>query len=282
MALLSVVKEATDIYATYGVTGLIVLIALTVGYFGLKKVFEKSKNSTTSAIENSFSKMSESLSETIKEQNDKILDAFIIQSNKNNETMHEVLLNALADKSASESISHAQSINRRIKISSKVQQKVNNLFYSFNCDRAFILEFHNNKQNLTGLSFVWYDMVYEAVAKGFYTLQNSYKDQEISQIIPIIESVNEGGGYAHLLLEDLENLKYESTALYNRLRVERQLTEALLVGLYDTHNSMIGLLVLEYEDGFLPVEKAVDYEELVSEANAIAALLDCTNMNDEC
>lgn len=282
MTLLSVVKEATDIYATYGVTGLIVLIALTIGYFALKKVFEKSKNSTTTAIENSFTKMSESLSETIKEQNDKILDAFIIQSNKNNETMHEVLLKALSDKSTNDNITHAQSINRRIKISSKVQQKVNNLFYSFNCDRAFILEFHNNKQNLTGLSFVWYDMVYEAVAKGFYTLQNSYKDQEISQLIPVIDAVNDGGGYAHFLLEDLENLKYESTALYNRLRVERQLTEALLLGLYDSTNSMIGLLILEYEDGFLPVEKAVDYDDLLSEANAIATLLDCTNMNDEC
>ena len=282
MTLLSVVKEATDIYATYGVTGLIVLIALTIGYFALKKVFEKSKNSTTSAIENGFTKMSESLSETIKEQNDKILDAFIIQSNKNNETMHEVLMKALSDKSVNDNIAHAQSINRRIKISSKVQQKVNNLFYSFNCDRAFILEFHNNKQNLTGLSFVWYDMVYEAVAKGFYTLQNTYKDQEISQLIPVIDAVNDGGGYAHFLLEDLENLKYESTALYNRLRVERQLTEALLVGLYDSTNSMIGLLVLEYEDGFLPVEKAVDYDDLLSEANAIATLLDCTNMNDEC
>lgn len=282
MTLLTIVKEASDVYATYGVTGLIVLIALTVGYFALKKVFEKSKTSTTSAIENSFSKMSETLSETIKEQNDKILDAFIIQSNKNNETMHEVLMKALSDKSTNDSIAHAQSINRRIKISSKVQQKVNNLFYSFNCDRAFILEFHNNKQNLTGLSFVWYDMVYEAVAKGFYTLQNTYKDQEISQLIPVIDAVNDGGGYAHFLLEDLENLKYESTALYNRLRVERQLTEALLVGLYDSTNSMIGLLILEYEDGFLPVEKAVDYDELLSEANAIATLLDCSNINDEC
>ena len=282
MTVLTIVKEASDVYATYGVTGLIVLISLTVGYFGLKKVFEKSKTSTTSAIENSFSKMSETLSETIKEQNDKILDAFITQSNKNNETMHEVLMKALSDKSANDNIAHAQSINRRIKISSKVQQKVNNLFYSFNCDRAFILEFHNNKQNLTGLSFVWYDMVYEAVAKGFYTLQNSYKDQEISQLIPVIDAVNDGGGYAHLLLEDLENLKYESTALYNRLRVERQLTEALLVGLYDSTNSMIGLLILEYEDGFLPVEKVVDYDDLVSEANAIATLLDCTNINDEC
>ena len=80
----------------------------------------------------------------------------------------------------------------------------------------------------------------------------------------------------------LSRPKYESTALYNRLRVERQLTEALLVGLYDSSNSMIGLLVLEYEDGFLPVEKAVDYDDLVSEANAIATLLDCTNINDEC
>jgi hypothetical protein len=125
-------------------------------------------------------------------------------------------------------------------------------------------------------------MVYEAVAKGFYTLQNSYKDQEISQLISVIDAVNEGGGYAHFLLEDLENLKYESTALYNRLRVERQLTEALLVGLYDSNNSMIGLLILEYENGFLPVEKVVDYDELLSEANAIATLLDCTNINDEC
>lgn len=282
MTFLSIVKDTSDVYATYGWTGLIVIIALTVGYFGIKKLFEKSKESTSSAIDKSFVKMTESLSETLEKQNDKILGAFIAQSERNTETMRDVMMSALSAHAKTESINHVNSINRRLNISKYVQQKVNNLFYAFNCDRAFILEFHNSKQNLTGLSFVWYDMVYEAVAKGFYTLQNTYKDQEATQLIPIINDVNEGNGYVHYTIDELNALEKESTALYNRLRVERQLQEAIILGLYAQDNSIIGLLVLEYEDGFMPVEKLVDIEELIAEANAIATLLDCTNTDANC
>lgn len=281
MTFLSIVKDTTEVYTSFGWTGILVLVVLTVGYFGIKKLFEKTKNSTADAINKSFIKMSESLSETLKDQNDKILDAFISQSEKNNETMRDVMMKALKTHSKEETINHVSSINRRLNISKYVQQKVNNLFYAFNCDRAFILEFHNSKQNLTGLSFVWYDMVYEAVAKGFYTLQNSYKDQEATQLIPIINDVNEGNGYVHYTIDELNALEKESTSLYHRLRIERQLQEAIILGLYASDNSMLGLLVLEYEDRFMPIEKVVDIEELIAEANAIATLLDCTNIEED-
>lgn len=276
MTLLTVVKEANDIFATYGWPGLIVLIALTIGYFGLQKLFKDSKSHTNSALEKGFTEASMSLSSTIKEQNEKILDAFISQSEKNTETMKDVMMEVLNKKSSNDQEIHAENIKKRMDISYYVKRRVHDLFKEYNCDRAFILELHNSKQNLSGLSFVWYDMIYEDVARGYNTLQNTYKDQEASQLLPIIKKVNENGGFAHYTIEELEEFKNNSTALYHRLRIERNLTECVILGLYSSDNALIGLLVLEYEDSMLPVE-VFDIDNLIAEANAISSLLDCSS-----
>lgn len=276
MTLLTVVKETADVFSTYGWPGIIVVIALTIGYFALKKLFKESKSYTSNTIEKGFTEMSTSLSSTIKEQNEKILNAFISQNEKNNETMRDVMMEVLNKKSSSDQSSHQENIKRRMDISYYVKRRVHDLFKEYNCDRAFILELHNSKQNLSGLAFVWYDMIYEDVARGYNTLQNTYKDQEASQLLPIIKKVNENGGFAHYTIEELEEFKNNSTALYHRLRIERNLTECIILGLYSSDNSLIGLLVLEYEDSMLPVE-IFDVDNLIAEANAISSLLDCSS-----
>ena len=51
---------------------------------------------------------------------------------------------------------------------------------------------------------------------------------------------------------------------------------AIISALYSRDNILIGLLVLEYEDGvFIPIE-VLDDEDIIAEANSIATLLDCS------
>ena len=77
-------------------------------------------------------------------------------------------------------------MQRRLQISEDIQQSIHDLLYKYNCDRVFILEFHNNKQNLSGLSFMWYDMQYEQVARGINSLETLYRDLSLSKVLPLI------------------------------------------------------------------------------------------------
>lgn len=276
MVILSALTDVEKIFLNYGWPGLVAIGAITVGFFVFKHLINKSSKSTTETLEGSMLTMTKELTTAIKEQNKSLLDAFIIQSNSNNTTLREVMLEVLNTKSINDDIIHSENIRHRMDVSAYVKQRVHDLFKEYSCDRAFILEFHNSKQNLTGLSFVWYDMIYEDVARGYCTLQNTYKDQEASQLLPLINKVNNGNGLAHYTVDELEELQNNSTALYHRLRIERQLQECVILGLYAADNRMIGLLVLEYEDSFLPVE-VFDVDKLISEANAISSLLDCSN-----
>ena len=64
--------------------------------------------------------------------------------------------------------------------------------------------------------------------------------------------------------------------LYRKLRIDRGVQEAIISALYSRDNILIGLLVLEYEDGvFIPIE-VLDDEDIIAESNSIATLLDCS------
>jgi hypothetical protein len=156
---------------------------------------------------------------------------------------------------------------------------MHDLLNRYNADRAFILEFHNSKQNMTGLSFLWFDMTFEEIAKGVHSIQSFWKDQESSQLLPVVNDVTDNDGFKIYSIDELEQLQKSSTVLYHRLRIERQLQEAIMVGLYDIDNTLIGLLILEYEYDFIPVE-VLDREDIVATAASIAELLDYNTTKD--
>ena len=266
-------KVLGDIAIAVGIDGLVMIaiIAGAIGFFWYK--INKSSNKTVRSLENGFNRMTE----TIAAQNDKLFEALVEQNKENSQFLKTVVMGALQDKSSSDFTTHADNLDYRLKISNVIATKIHDLLNRYNADRAFILEFHNSKQNLSGLSFLWYDMVYEEIAKGVNLIQSGYKDQEVSTLLPIINDINNNGGYKIYYIDDLENLQKTSMALYHRLRVERQLTEAIMVGLYSSSNRLLGILVLEYEeDSFIPVE-VLDSEDIVATATSIATLLDCSS-----
>lgn len=264
------IKETSEVFMTYGWPGIIALAIVAILVSLATWLIKKDNKNTGKSISEGFSGMTK----VITEQNDKLLSAILTQNETNNKMITTIVSKSLDDAAKHNSEIHVDNRQRRIDVSKIIKSKVRYLLNKYNCDRTYILEFHNGKENLSGLSFLWYDMLYESVAKGVKPLHYIYRDQDISMLLPIIDDVNNNGGFKIFTSDELESIQKSSSTLYRKLRIDRQVEEAIIVGLYSETNMLLGFLVLEYEESFIPVE-ILDTEDIVSQGAAISALLDC-------
>lgn len=270
---LGIITTFADIFMKYGWPGIIAIIVIVAIYFIFNYINKQQAKQTTTTINDGFKTLATEMSRTVSEQNKLLLNAFINQSDSNTKMIKDIMTDVVNNKSRIDSEEHTKSNNVRLNVSEHISSKVFDMLKTYNCDRAFILEFHNSKQNFSGLSFVWYDMTYEKFAKGLHTICSSFKDQEISSLIPIINDVNNGCGIMHYTIDELEELQDRSPVLYDRLRQERHIQECIILGLYSNTNIMIGLIILEYERTLMPIE-VYNVKDLLSEAATISSLLD--------
>lgn len=269
------ISAIENIFSKYGWPGLLVAGAIAVLVYVIKQHLTKSATSTNKVLADGFNDLSKSM----QDQNQKLLEAIIKQSEENNKTIGKVLDSVLTEKSSRDKQTHDDQMKYRMDVSKLIRTKMKDLLNRYNGDRIFILEFHNCKENVVGMPFYWADMTYEEISRGVKSIQPAWRDQEASQLIPIIDDMEEFGGYKIYTIEDIEALQDQSSILYRKLRIERGVQEAIISALYSQDNILIGLLVIEYEDGvFIPIE-VLDDEDIISQANSIATLLDCTTDN---
>ena len=265
-----------EVWAVSGIFGLLVLAAVFILGIYLKRASNKSSEKTSSVLVEGF----KSLSNDMSKHNDKLLDALLSQNKNNTQAILDVVNVALVNHKQQNKTIHDRNLKYRETASLKIKTKIHDLLNRYNCDRAFILEFHNSKQNKTGLSFMWYDMTFEEIAKGVPTIQTYWKDQEISSLLPVVKDIRDEDGFKIYTIEDLEELQNKSSVLYHRLRIERQLQEAIMIALYGSNNEIIGILILEYEDSMIPIE-VLDVADLIREAGSISDLLDYQKLEAE-
>ena len=264
-----------EVFVKYGWPGLICLIAGGVLLICINKWMKKGTKENISALNEGFTNLTNSISN----QNSILVDAIVQQNRTNTELMLSVIDTALKRHDKQCQRDYDKNLEIRKEVSIRIKTKMHDLLNRYNADRAFILEFHNSKQNMTGLSFLWFDMTFEEIAKGVHSIQSFWKDQEASQLLPVVNDVTDNDGFKIYSIDELEQLQKSSTVLYHRLRIERQLQEAIMVGLYGIDNTLIGLLILEYEYDFIPVE-VLDREDIVATAASIAELLDYNTTKD--
>lgn len=270
------ISAIANIFEKFGWPGLLVTAAGFGLYHLIKYLLNKTTASTNKALSDGFTDLSKSM----KEQNEKLLEAIIKQSEENNKTVGKVLDSVLTEKTGRDKQTHDNRMNYRKDISKVIRTKMKDLLNRYNADRIFVLEFHNCKENVVGMPFYWADMTYEEIARGVKSIQPAWREQEASQLNPIIDDMEEFGGFKIYTIEDIEALQESSSILYRKLRIERGVQEAIISALYSQDNILIGLLILEYEDGvFIPIE-VLDDEDIIAQANSIATLLDCTAAED--
>lgn len=265
-----------NVLLQYGWPGFLMIFAVSVLFIWLKFSMNKSNKNTSETLTKGFTDLSTEMSKN----NTKLVKALVDQNKTNTEALINIVNTALMRRETSNKITYDRNLKLREMASYKIKQKIHDLLNKYNADRSFILEFHNSKQNMTGLSFLWYDMTFEEIAKGVKTIQSAWKDQEASSLLPVVKDINDEDGFKIYTIDDLEELQKTSSVLYHRLRIERQLQEAIMVGLYGTNNTMIGILILEYEESFIPIE-VLDPTDIIRDAGSIADLLDYNKLEKE-
>ena len=139
-----------------------------------------------------------------------------------------------------------------------------------NAQRASIIEFHNSKENLDGLSFLWYDIQHEKQQKGIDTLSSKAKNLQATNLRPVIKRINnEKTHIIHLGPEDIENIYNESTVFYQYMK-EIKASHLVYCGIYNNDtNELRAMLCLEYQEGYPYHEDLIDYFILKEKAGLI-------------
>ena len=133
------ISAITNIFEKFGWPGLLVTGAGFGLYYLIKYLLNKATSSTNKTLSTGFTDLSISM----KEQNEKLLEAIIKQSEENNKTVGKILDSVLTEKSGKDKQMHDNRMNYRKDISKIIRTKLKDLLNRYNADRVFILEFVN-------------------------------------------------------------------------------------------------------------------------------------------
>lgn len=226
-----------SVFDKYGWAGLICAILVVVLVFLFKDFSKKNQTSLNKGLEN----MTNTLSQTITEQNKVLVQGLQDQN-------IQLVNHLLENRDIAQKTNHANSISQRKGIDNEINDRLKNLFYLSRASRVGVLEFHNSKENLSGLSFLWYDMHYERQAKELSAISDKVKDKQASALFPIVQDLSPIHSHTKLYTsEDIENLYERSSVLYDDLVNKTHVKSIIYSAIYNQdNNEIMGLLVLEY------------------------------------
>lgn len=261
MSLESLIKLFED----YGWPGVIAIVVILVLYYFISKKDKKS----LSTINDGFT----SLTKTITTQNDKLVDAITESNERTQSRLFELVSKSIDEKEQLKERAHRKSMSKRSEISEYIDDVLFEILQTVAAQRVILVEFHNSKENLDGLSFLWYDVQHEKQQKGISTISAKARNMQATNLRPIIRRVN--NDKAHIAVFDeagIEEIYNESTVLYNYLK-ELNCNHLIYIGVYNTEtNDLRALIGIEWQEGHPYHEDLVDYYLLKEKAGMIEHL----------
>lgn len=262
MEMLNTILEFFNNYGWPGIVGTIIIFVL---YF----IINKKDKSIQNVITSGFDKLATSISD----QNEHLIKSIASSNEKTQTELLSLVKTTILDRDKSIKDNHDKSIDKRIKISEEIDNILWDMMNLYNCQRAVVIEFHNSKENLNGLSFLWYDIQYEKQQRDVYAISNKVRNLQASNIIPIINKVNSTPGNIVILnQEDIEKIYEESTVLYSQLK-ELDIEHIIYSGIYSSDNKLIGLVALEYQANHPYHEDLLNLLDIKGRTDKIAQLL---------
>ncbi len=255
-----------EFFNNYGWPGIVGTIIIFVIYH----IINKKDKSTQNIITSGFDKLATSISN----QNEHLIQSITSSNEKTQTELLSLVKTTILDRDKNIQDIHNRSIDKRIKISEEIDTILWDMMNLYNCQRAVVIEFHNSKENLNGLSFLWYDIQYEKQQRDVYAISNKVKNMQASNIIPIINKVNSTPGNIIILNpEDIEKIYEESTVLYSQLK-ELNVEHIIFSGVYSSNNKLIGLVALEYHINHPYHEDLLNLLDIKGRTDKIAQLLE--------
>lgn len=244
------------IFLTYGWWG-VLGAAVCVGLFFIGKVFLKRISSNVST---GLEQVGKNLTTEITKQNQTLVETIIAQQDK--------LLDHLLNKEEQKKTNHNNMLEKRIELSEEISNAIKEIGLTHNSHRVFILEFHNSYQNLSGTPFAKYSCTYEWFEKGAEPIQFKYKDLPFSSLSHVVNDIFKNKKQ-QVIYDDMKKFEEYCPSLMMFFK-DKETTCIVYTAMYDKNNTLVGLLVLEYQDYAF---KHVNYDQLHIQAAELTSIL---------
>lgn len=251
---MSVFFEIWDKYGWLGIGGLLLCMIL---FILIKKLGNKISCEMTSGLE----KVGEKLTDQISKQNDKLMDSMVEQQKQ--------LIDYLITEKKSDQNRHNDMINDKEDLAVDINDYLKDIMNIHNSQRAYILEFHNHNENLSGTPFVKYSCKYEWFEPGYDPLMGICKDMAFSSIAQITKDVRQSENQCVVYTDINKFSKANPSISYY---IKNDSTKAYVFkALYDKNNILIALLVLEYNYEIDPSK--IKFNKLLVESAELTQLI---------
>ena len=265
------VNKVAEIFEQYGWPGILAIGVLFALWFILQKMLKKNSEDNIKALTAGLKEIAQNMSN----QNDFLIHQMTDISVRKHDQIVDLLSKTLVDHDRKLANRHTESVNQRFTVTPKILTKLDSILNYHNAQRAVIIEFHNSKENLNGLSFVWYDVQYERHTRNIVPIKNKCKELQVSGLFDIITEIFSNDGLA-IYNKEYIKLNGINSVLYNE--IEKELNGIVYEGIYNDNNDLIGLLVLEYIKNEMP--ENLDIDELAEQASAISTLLNFNHFDE--
>lgn len=244
------------IFLAYGWWGLLG-ITICIGLFFTSKFFLKRISSNVST---GLEQVGKTLTKEITKQNQTLVETMISQQDK--------LLDHLLHKEEQKQTNHNNMLEKRIELSEEISNAIKEIGLTHNSHRVFILEFHNSYQNLSGTPFAKYSCTYEWFEKGSEPIQFKCKDLPFSSLSHVVNDIFKNKKQ-QVIYDDMKKFEEFCPSLTMFFK-NRETTCIIYTAMYDKNNTLVGLLVLEYQNDRY---KTVNYEQLHIQAAELTSIL---------
>lgn len=269
---MDMLNNILEFFNNYGWPGIVAIVLIIVIYW---LITQKDK-STKDTITTGFDKLATSISN----QNEHLIDSITRSNEKTQVELFNLVKTTLSERDSAIKSNHDKSLDRRFMISEEIGNILWDTMNLYNCQRAIVIEFHNSKENLNGLSFLWYDVQYEKQQRDVISISNKARNLQASNIVPIINKVNSTPGNIIVLnSDDIEKIYDESTVLYSQFK-ELNVEHIIYSGIYSSDNKIIGLIALEYQKNHPYHEDIINLLDIKERTAKIAQLLQFSKNNN--
>ena len=240
-------------YGWWGLLGIIVCIGLFfTGKFFLKRI--------SSNVSTGLEQVGKTLTNEITKQNQTLVETMISQQDK--------LLDHLLNKEEQKQTNHNNMLEKRIELSEEISNAIKEIGLTHNSHRVFILEFHNSYQNLSGTPFAKYSCTYEWFEKGAEPILFKCKDLPFSSLSHVVNDIFKNKKQ-QVIYDDMKKFEECCPSLMMFFK-DKETTCIVYTAMYDKNNTLVGLLVLEYQNDRY---KTVNYDQLHIQAAELTSIL---------
>ena len=243
-----------DKFGWFGILGIIICIGI---FLSAKYVSTK----MTTNVESGFEKVGEKLTEQMAKQNESLTKVIVDQQ----ERLFDHLLN---EKKANQ-LRHNDMINDKEDLAVEINEYLKDIMNVHNSQRAYILEFHNHNENLSGTPFVKFSCKYEWFEQGYDPLIGVCTDMAFASIAQITKEVRLSENQC-VIYNDINKFVKANPSISYYIKGETS-KSFIFKALYDKNNILIALLVLEYN--YEIDSKQINFSKLLVEAAELTQLI---------